>query len=162
MAKYELELDTMQGRLRVPFDSVPDLEQKLKDLDFEALKQTLSLYLKFNLKSEPRKVKPTLEGICAFHTDGMLEFLRPPSSKLETIGLVLYAFDPDSVDVQTIGRLAAEKNPAAYLTHKKYSRYFSRVGAGLYALSHEGKIWVTTVVLPHMKAKEDQDVGSQD
>jgi hypothetical protein len=151
MGKYELELDIPQGKLLVPFDSVSELEQKLKDLDTKALEKTLALYIRFTPRGEPRKVKPVLAGICIFRADGTLEFATPASSKLETIGLVLFAYDPDPVDVQTLGKLAAEKNPAAYLTHKKYSQYFSRIGAGLYGLSQDGKIWVANEVLPRMK-----------
>jgi hypothetical protein len=152
MSKYGLELNIAEGKLVIPFDSISELEQKLKDLDTKALEQVLALYIHFTPKSEPRKVKAALEGICNFRADGTLEIAMPASSKLETIGLVLFAYDPDPVDVQTIGKLAAEKNPAAYLTHKKYSQYFSRIGAGLYGLSHDGKIWVANEVLPGMKA----------
>jgi hypothetical protein len=151
MSKYELELNIAQGKLLVPFDSVSELEQKLKDLDTKALEQTLALYVRFTPKGEPRKVKGVLEGICNFRADGTLEFEMPAGSKLETIGLVLFAYDPDPVDVATVGKLVAEQNPAAYFCHKQYSRYFSKIGAGLYGLSHDGKIWVANEVLPRMK-----------
>ena len=153
MGKYELQLDTVHGRISIPFESVTDLEQKLKDLDFEALNKTLRLYVKKILRGEERKVKSLLSGICSFGSDGTLEVSQPPSSKLEMIGLILYAYDPDPVDLQTLSSLASEKNPAAYVGHKKYGKYFRKIGAGLYGLSHEGKVWVTSEVIAQFTKK---------
>jgi len=150
MAKYQLQVTVSCGQLVVYFDSVSELEQGLKELNLATFEETIGTYVKSAVRAEPRSVKPALEGICVFRRDGTLEFLRPAGSKIETIGLILYAYDPDPVDVQTIGTLAAEKNPAAYLGQKQYAKLFKKISHGLYGLSHDGKIWAASTVIPKL------------
>src|SRR5882757_8356542 len=77
MAKYELRVDVTYGTLVVAFDSITELEQRLKDLDVSGVSRIVETHLKSVAKAEPRKVKPVLEGICAFRPDGRLELLKP-------------------------------------------------------------------------------------
>ena len=151
MAKFELQVPVTFGTLVLQFDSAVDLEEKLKVLDLDAVNRVLRAQLKSLAKQEHRKVKPTLEGICDFRPDGTLELFKPAASKTDAMGLVLYAYDPDPVDLQTIGALTSEKNPSAYLGHKSYAKYFTKVGPGLYRLSQEGRGWVSSQVLPKLK-----------
>lgn len=151
MAKYQLEVNVGYGTLVIHFDSVGELEQRLKDLDVKNLGQILSSHFKGMVRAEARKIKPDLEGICTFRPDGSLEFLRPPSSKIEAIGIILFAYDPDPVEISIIGSLAADKNPAAYFGQDKYVKYFHKIKPGLYGLSHDGKVWVSSTVIPKLK-----------
>lgn len=151
MSKYQLQFNVASGTLLLGFDSVAELEQRLKELDLTALQQVISTNLKAVLKKEPRKVKPALEGICMFREDGTLEFLKPASSKVEVMALALYAYDPEPVEVQILGKLASEKNPAAYVGAKGYAKYFQKTDSGVYRLSQDGKVWVADTLIPKMR-----------
>jgi len=151
MSKYQLQINISHGKLTIGFDSMTDLEQRLKDIDPTHLGKAVASHFKSLISTEPRKVKPSLEGICAFRPDGSLEFLKPAGSKIEAIGVILYAYDPDPVDSQTVGTLAAEKNPAAYLGQERYEKLFQKLATGVYGLSQEGKTWVASTVIPKLK-----------
>jgi hypothetical protein len=151
MAKYELRVDVTYGTLVVAFDSAAELEQRLKDLDVRGVSRIVETHLKSVAKAEPRKVKPALEGICAFRGDGTLELLKPAASKIDAIGLILYAYDPDPVALDTLGGLVSEKNPAAYLGQKQYAKLFHKVKPGFYTLSQDGRLWVASEVIPGLR-----------
>jgi hypothetical protein len=160
MAKFEAVISTHFGQIRVPFDSQAELEERLNELDVGKLTDAVMSKLGSHIAKEPQAVKPGLEGICRFRRDGVLELLKPPSTILEAIGLVLYAYDPDPLEVETIRKLAAADNPAAYLGHKTYAKYFDKVGTGTYRLSHVGKIWVTAEVIPSLNSSGGRNAGS--
>lgn len=151
MSKYELTFDVTYGTLRVGFDSAAELDQRLRDLDVNSIAKSVETHLKAVVKAEPRKVKPALEGICAFRGDGTLELLKPAGSKIEAMGIVLYAYDPDPASLDAIGGLVSEKNPAAYLGAKQYVKLFHKVKAGFYTLSQDGRVWVDSEVLPKLR-----------
>ena len=151
MAKYELHVDIRYGKLTVAFDSTAELEQQLKDLDVSSVSRIVETHLKSVAKAERRNVKPALEGICAFRADGTLELLKPAKSKIEAIGLALFAYDPDPVALDTIGGLVSEKNPAAYLLQKRYAKLFHKVKTGFYTLSQDGGVWVASEVIPELR-----------
>lgn len=150
MTKYQLQFNIGSCTVLLGFDSVVELEQRLKELDLTRLEQVISANLKSVVKKEPRKVKPALEGICAFRDDGSLEFLKPASSKVEAMALALYAHDPEPVELQILGKLASEKNPAAYVGAKGYAKYFQKTDSGVYRLSQDGRVWVADTVIPKM------------
>jgi hypothetical protein len=152
MSKYQLQFNVASGAvLLLGFDSVAELEERLRELDLTALEQVISTNLKEVVKREPRKVKPALEGICMFREDGSLEFLRPASSKVEAMALALYAYDPEPVELQILGKLASEKNPAAYVGAKAYAKFFQKTDSGVYRLSQDGKVWVADTIILKMK-----------
>lgn len=151
MAKYQLSVNMAGGSLLVGFDSVTDLEEQLKTLDVNALQKAIATHLESITKIEPRKVKPGLDGICQFRSDGSLEFLIPAASKIDAIGIILYAYDPDPVAVDRIAVMSADKNPAAYMLQKKYANLFQRNKAGLYGLTHDGRTWVASTVIPGLR-----------
>ena len=151
MAKYQLQVNISCGQLVIAFDSEAELEERLKELNPQSVEKAIATHFKTLVHAEARRVKPALEGICAFRRDGTLEFLKPAGSKVEAIGLILYAYEPDPVDLKTIGTLAAEKNPAAYLGQKQYAKLFQKIGTGLYGLSQDGKTWVASTVIPKLK-----------
>ena len=151
MAKYELRVDVTYGTLVVAFDSTAELEQRLKDLDVSGVSRIVETHLKTVAKAEPRKVKPALEGICSFRADGTLELLKPAGSKIQAIGLILYAYDPNPVALEVIGGLVSDKNPAAYVGAKQYAKFFHKVKTGTYALSQDGRVWVASEVIPSLR-----------
>jgi hypothetical protein len=151
MSKYELSFDVTCGTLRVGFDSAAELDQLLRELDVNGVVKSVETHLRAVVKAEPRRVKPALGGVCAFRGDGTLELLKPAGSKIEAIGVVLYAYDPDPVSLDAIGGLVSDRNPAAYLGAKQYVKLFHRVRAGFYTLSQDGRVWVDSEVLPKLR-----------
>ncbi|HXN53693.1 MAG TPA: hypothetical protein VN943_17310 [Candidatus Acidoferrum sp.] len=160
MAKYELRVDVTYGTLVVTFDSTAELEQRLKELDVSGVSRIVETHLRAVAKAEPRNVKPALEGICAFRADGRLELLKPAGSKIEAMGLVLYAHDPDPVALEVISGLVSEKNPAAYLGAKQYAKLFHKVKAGFYTLSQDGRVWVASEVIPKLRKDAANAAGA--
>lgn len=148
MARYEAVLTTPFGEIRIPFETQSELEDRLKDLDIGKLSDIVSSKLGGLIPKQPLSVKPGLEAICRFRPDGVLELLLPPKTQVEAIGLALYAHDPEAVDVETIRKITGAENPVSYLAHKSYLKYFDRTAPGKYRLSHQGKIWVSSQVLP--------------
>lgn len=157
MSSYEAQIQTRFGKLTIRFDSSEEFAQRLKALDISAISEAIQEHLSTVVVGPPRLIKPVLAEICAFTPEGGIEFLRFPKEKLETIGIVLYAFDPDPVDAATVKKLAAVENPVSYLGKKEYQRYFEKAGRGLYHLSHNGKLWVTNDVIPKLTAKPKKE-----
>ncbi len=151
MKTFSLQVNIGPGTLSIDFDSVAELEKCLSSLDAKALETVLQTHLKSIAVTEPRKVKPALDGICGFRPDGTLELYVPATSKVEAIGVILYAYDPDPVGLETLGSLTSEKNPAAYLGQKQYTKLFHKVRPGFYTLAQDGKVWVASTVIPKLR-----------
>jgi hypothetical protein len=160
MPKFETVITTHFGQIRILFDTQAELEERLNELDVAKLTDIVMSKLGSHIPREPQPVKPGLEGICRFRPDGVVELLKPPSTILEAIGLILYAYDPDPLDVDTIRKQAGADNPAAYLGHKTYGKYFDKVSTGTYRLSHVGKVWVTGEVIRSLNRSGGEDAGS--
>jgi len=150
MPKFEAIFNASFGQIRIPFDHQSELEDRLKELDVARLSETVSAALGTLIPRQPRQVKPGLGNVCRFRDDGLLEFLSTPRTQLDAVGLVLYAYDPEAVDVEGIRRITGLDNPVGYLGHKQYKKYFDRSAPGKYRLSHPGKIWVTNQVIPQL------------
>jgi hypothetical protein len=148
MAKYEVSLKTAFGEIRIPFDSQPELEERLKELDISRLSGAISSRLGALQYKEVQPIKPGLEKVCRFRPDGLLELLTPPKTLVEAIGLVVYAYDPEAVEVETIRKVTGADNPVSFLGSKSYEKYFDRPQPGRYKLTHQGKIWVTSQIIP--------------
>jgi hypothetical protein len=151
MANYEARILTRFGDLTVSFDSPAQFDERLRALDVKALTQSIEAHLPDAIPRERRQIKPGLVGVCAFTDTGGLEFHTVPKEKLEAIGIVLYAFDPDAVDLPTLKKLGGTANPTSYLTHPRYAHYFEKAGRGSYRLSHKGKKWVSDDVVPALR-----------
>lgn len=156
MANYEAQIKTRFGWLVVHFNSPSDLVAHLKDLDVTEITKAVEEHLSEVIIQEARQIKPVLAEICAFTPEGNLEFFKLPDEKLEAIGIVLYAFDPDPVDTGTVSKLVAPK-AAVYLGDKKYKKYFEKVGHGRYRLTHDGKLWVINEIIPSLTAKPEKE-----
>lgn len=157
MSNFEARIRTKFGTLTIHFNNSEEFVQRLQSLDMKTVTTAVEDHLAGVIISDSRRIKPVLAEICDFTPDGDLEFLKPPKEKLEAIGIVLYAFDPEPVEPSTVKKLAAVGNPVGYLGHKKYQGYFERVGRGLYRLSHAGKLWVTNEIIPKLTAESEKE-----
>lgn len=148
MPNYQAQIDTRFGQLVINFDTAEEFTRRLQDLDVETITKAVEEHLADVVISVPREVKPTLEAICRFTSQGHLQFLKPTKERIDAIGIVLYAFDPDPIEIRAIENFSGVKDPGRYLTNKAYKQYFDAVSRGVYRLNHEGRVWVANEVIP--------------
>lgn len=150
MAKYELRTKTKFGEIVFHFDSTDEAQQNLANLDLAALEKSAAEKLGAFIVTQPRQPKQSAEFAYKFTPEGKVELNRVPSSAPTTIGLLLYAYDPDPVDPEEVFRATGVK-PVAYITQTGYKKYFDKTGDGKLLLTHPGRLWVQNEVLPELK-----------
>jgi len=150
MAKYELRLDTKVGDLTIHFDTMSELEERLKELGLEEV-LTKPRPFEATLTRQQRQPKAGFEDLYRFTLDDYVELLKTPKKKVETIGLVLFAYDPVAAMVQQIARSSGVKNAVDYLANKAYSKYFTKNLDGAYSLSQTGKVWISEQVVSKLR-----------
>lgn len=156
MSNYQAQVHTRFGQLIINFDNAEEFAQRLQDLDIGALTKAIEEHLTGIVVSLPREIKPALGEICRFTSQGHLEFLRPTKERVDAIGIALYAFDPDPVEVRALEDFSGVENPARYIGNKTYKQYFEVVSRGVYRLTHEGRLWVANVVIPSLMDKPSE------
>ncbi len=150
MAKFEFRINTTTGELIIHFDTLQEFQDNLKSIDVESMVKAVNDKLGAIVSAEPRQPKPGFEDIYRFTRDGYVELLKVPESKIDTIGLVLFAFDPNPALFNYIARSSGVQDPSVYLSTKQYQKYFTRTKDG-YLLNQEGKIWILRDVVPKIK-----------
>jgi hypothetical protein len=150
MTKYELRLGTRIGDLTIHFDTMSELEERLKELGLE---EVLTKPRPFEVTGtrQQRQPKTSLQDLYRFTPDDYVELLKTPRKKVETIGLVLFAYDPIAATVQQIARSSGVKNAADYLLNKAYTKYFTKNTDGTYSLSQTGKVWISEGIVPKLR-----------
>lgn len=154
MYRYKIILRTFFGKLMIEGESIEELEeaiQKIQIENMERIKDSLSKKKVMLLPLSQRRPKPSLEDIYRFTHEGLVEILKIPDQKVEAIGLVLFAYDPEPATLEQITKSTGIQNAVDYLTHKHYGKYFRRVAEKTYALTHEGKLWIINEVIPKIK-----------
>lgn len=150
MAKFEFRINTTTGELIIHFDTLREFQDNLKSIDVESMVKAVDDKLGAIVAAEPRQPKPGFEDIYRFTRDGYVELLKVPESKIDTIGLVLFAVDPNPALFNHIARSSGVQDPSVYLSTKQYQKYFTRTKDG-YLLNQEGKIWILKDVVPKIK-----------
>jgi len=150
VAKYEARVKTEFGELTIHFDSIEELDDNLKSIDVYAVANSITAKLGKILVPEQRQPKPGFEDIYRFTIDGYVELLKIPTEKVDTIGVVLFAFEPSPATVEQISRSSGVTNASVYLGQPRYQKYFSRTEDG-YLLTHDGKSWVFNEVIPRLR-----------
>ncbi|MEM4466315.1 MAG: hypothetical protein QXE61_04495 [Nitrososphaerota archaeon] len=154
--RYKITLRTVFGKLIIEGESIEELEEAIRRIQIESIERIKELLNeKKILFSSPslRKPKPSLEDIYRFTHEGLVEILKVPDQKVEAIGLVLFAYDPEPATLEQITKSTGILNAVDYLTHKRYEKYFRRVAEKTYALTYEGRIWVINEIIPKIKEK---------
>jgi len=152
MAKYKTRVKTKFGEIVVDFDSTDDLKKSIESLDLDVVSDILSAKFQSVIAREPRKTKPGLEGVYTFTPEGRVELLKTPPSAPMTIGLLLYAYDPDPVSSDEIVSSSGVKT-ADYIYQIAYKKYFDKTTDGRLVLSHQGRLWVETEVTAKLISK---------
>ena len=101
-----------------------------------------------------RQPKPGLESVYRFTPDGKVELLKTPSSTPMTIGLLLYAYDPDAVASEEM--LSRGIKAGDYVSQTAYKKYFDRTPDDELVLSQTGRTWVETEVVPKLIKAESK------
>jgi hypothetical protein len=155
MAKYEAHMKTKLGDMVMNFDSVDDLKKSLESLDLDAVSNLVANKFGSILAKEPRQPKPGLESLYRFTPEGKVELLKTPPSAPLTIGLLLYASDPDPMSSDEI--LSRGIKVGNYVSQTQYKQYFDKTTDGKNVLTHPGRIWIEKEVIAKMipKVKEE-------
>jgi hypothetical protein len=150
MSNYETRIRTKFGEILVNFDSVEDLNKNLDALDLNAVSKTVEEKLKSVIVREPRQAKPNWHEVYRFTPQGDVELLRTPPSAPMTIGLLLYASDPDPVSSEIIFSSTGIR-AGDYVSQTAYKKYFDRTPDDKLVLTHPGRLWVETEVASKVK-----------
>ena len=125
MAKYETRIKTTLGELVVHFDKIDEFRESINSLDTDALTSIVNDKLGNLIVLEPRKAKPGAEFAYRFTPRGKVELIKIPSSAPMSIGLVLYAYDPESVSAEEVFHASGAK-PVSYVSQIDYRKYFDK------------------------------------
>jgi hypothetical protein len=151
LPKYETRIKTTFGELIVHFDTIDQFREGLGSLDTDALSSTVNDRLGNLIVLEPRKAKPGAEFAYRFTPQGKVELVKVPSSAPMSIGLVLFAYDPEPVSAEEVFRAAGAK-PVSYISQIDYRKFFDKTPEGKLLLTHPGRLWVQNEVLPKLRA----------
>ena len=145
MAKYETRIKTKVGEIVIAFDSVDELKKNIESFDINAVSETLAKKFGSILTREPREAKPGWEEAYRFTPEGKVELLKTPPSAPMTIGLLLYAYDPESTSSDIILSSTGVK-AVTYVSHTDYKKYFDKTTDGKLVLTPPGRMWVETEI----------------
>jgi hypothetical protein len=149
LAKYETRIKTIFGELVVHFDKIDEFRESITSLDADALTSIVNDKLGNLIVLEPRKAKPGSEFAYRFTPQGKVELVKVPSALPLTIGLLLYAYDPEPVEAEEIFR-ATGTRVATYIANLSYKKYFGKAEDGKILLTHAGRVWIQDEVLPKL------------
>ena len=159
MAKYEARVKTKFGEIVIHFDSTDDLKKNIASLDLDTVSDILSKKFESIVMKEPRQPKPGRESLYRFTPEGKVELLRTPSSAPMTIGLLLYASDPEPMSSDEM--LFRGIKAGNYVSQTDYKKYFDKTPDNRHVLTHAGRQWVETEIIPKLileagKKKKEQ------
>ncbi len=149
LAKYETRIKTTFGELVVHFDNIEQFRENINSLDTDAVTSIVNDKLGNLIVLEPRKAKPGAEFAYRFTSQGKVELVKIPSSAPMSIGLVLFAYDPEPVSPDEVFRASGSK-PVSYVSHIDYKKFFDKTADGKLLLSQPGRLWVQNEVLPKL------------
>ncbi len=152
MGKYEARVQTKFGKIVLNFDSTDELKSKLDELDVESVSEILSKRFGSILVREPRQPKPGWEHAYGFTPEGKVELLKTPPSAPMTIGLLLYAYDPEPTSSDLILSSTGVK-AVSYVSQTDYKKFFDKTSDGKFVLTHPGREWVETEVFSKLNQK---------
>jgi hypothetical protein len=150
MTKFEFRINTKVGDLIIHFDTPKEFEDNLNSLDLEPIINAVKEKLGRILAVEPRQPKPGFEDVYRLTDDGYIELLKVPTEKIDTIGLVLFAYDPYEASLEQVTRSSRVPNASVYMAQPSYQKYFERSATG-YAISQVGKLWILNDVAPKLR-----------
>jgi hypothetical protein len=151
----EARIKTTFGEIVIPYTNLDDLGKGLADID--SVIKAVEVKVGNILPLEPRAPKPGLEDIYRFTYSGRVELLGAPGKQTDTVGLVVFAHDPEPVPSAILEQeTGVEGVVRNILTTGAYKKYFLRLADGRYTLTPEGKTWVVEQVIPKLRVKTSQ------
>jgi hypothetical protein len=148
MAKYEARVKTNFGEIVVNFDSTDDFEKNIESLNLDAVSNIVLKKFGSIIVKEPRKPKPGLEGLYRFTPEGKVELLKTASSAPMTIGLLLYASDPEPMSSEEL--LFRGIKAGNYVSQTDYRKYFDKTPDDRHVLTQPGRQWVESEIIPKL------------
>lgn len=157
MTVHKIVIKTSFGELTIEGETFEEIVEAVKQIKTEYITCIESMLKEKGILTKPqRQVKPMLEGIYRFTSSGLVELLKIPNQKVEAIGLVLFAYDPEPATLDQITKSSGVYNAADFLTKRQYEKYFKRIKERTYALTQEGKLWVVNHILPKLEEKSGE------
>jgi hypothetical protein len=156
MTKYEARVKTRFGEIVVSSDSTDDLKKNIESLDVTAVSDAVSKKFESIIVKEPRQAKPGLESLYRFTPEGRVELLKTPSSGPMTIGLLLYASDPEPMSSDEM--LSRGIKVGNYVSQTEYRKYFDKAPDNRHVLTQSGRQWVETEIIPKLRGQESAEV----
>jgi len=151
MGKYEARVKTNFGEIVVNFDSTDDLAKNIESLNLDTVSNIVLKKFGSIIVKEPRKPKPGLEGLYRFTPDGKVELLKTPSSAPMTIGLLLYASDPEPMSSEEF--LFRGITAGNYVSQTDYKKYFDKTPDDRHVLTQAGRQWVESEIISKLVPK---------
>ena len=155
MAKFQLRINTHLGTFLISFDNMEELRESLNTIDLEKVLSEVSAKFGKWQVAVVRSPKPGFEDIYRFTEEGIAELLVSTGENIDSIGLALFAYDPNSATTQQISRTSGVKDVTVYIGQPKYKKYFTKTSNG-YLLSPEGKSWIVEEVIPELRKKKTE------
>jgi hypothetical protein len=160
MVKFEARVKTKFGEILLQFENMDELKSALDALDVGNVENVVINKFGGFLSREPRQPKPGLEEIYRFTPAGQVELLKSPPSEPTTLGLLLYAYEPESVTSEEIFSISGIR-AGEYIAQTAYKKYFDRTSQDRLVLTHAGRLWVETEIIAKLLAKSSADKGKE-
>lgn len=153
--KFQLQVNTRVGIFQVSFDSVEELKESLDTIDLKkVLAEASEKFGKLQV-IVPRRPKPGFEDIYRFTEEGFVELLVSTGGNINSIGLALFAYEPNPATTQQVSRSSGVNDVAVYMRQPTYKKYFTKI-SDKYLLSPEGKLWIIEEVIPELRKKKTE------
>jgi hypothetical protein len=134
--------------VKVSFQNLDDLQQKLSSLDLVRLEKMLSGMVGISIEGT-QNTKPGYESVYTVGSDGLPQLLKIPKSEPKAVALALFLAEPRHMLPEEISRVAGVKDPGRkYLSSGSYKKLFIKDKNGKYGLSIDGKKLVLDEIVP--------------
>src|SRR5438093_11066035 len=106
---FDLMINIRGIQVRIPFETLEDLQAKLSSIDFSKLENLVATEIGESALEAPR-AKPGLEGIYVKDRSGLPQLLKVPGSEAKTIALALFAAEPRHLAASEIAKVTGVKD----------------------------------------------------
>lgn len=135
----------------IPFENDENLKKEL-----DSLKNTLKIVdEQISDIGIQRTPKPGYEDLYRYNEDGLIELLKIPPTKLDTIILVMFFQHPTPITTESLVAATGIPTSPQYVGNKKkYGELFSDAGRGQYALQQKALDLAVNKIVPELRKQD--------